>query len=217
MNDKMVNAGQNKETGENPKAEQKPEEAFFQEAALFLAETYGRMLDEREQLKTVIDAGVIPYTEEMAIRDLSAVSVECNIGRVQTGNISNIPERIAVLLDCGYVEEMNRRLNREMDEIVKEHSYVCWKIEIVETAVRERMTRMQRAIFIRIFVKHLSMRQIRKNYKKSIEFRKIRAERDGAVSSIAEELELVSSLCGSDCGYVRRLGAETAGFGNVEA
>lgn len=166
MNDKMVNAGQNKETGENPKAEQKPEEAFFQEAALFLAETYGRMLDEREQLKTVIDAGVIPYTEEMAIRDLSAVSVECNIGRVQTGNISNIPERIAVLLDCGYVEEMNRRLNREMDEIVKEHSYVCWKIEIVETAVRERMDNKEKAVFERIFLEKKTYRQICAAYKK---------------------------------------------------
>lgn len=101
MNDKTVNAGQNQEAGQNPKAEQDSGEVFFQEAALFLAETYGRMLDDRVQLKALIDAGVIPYTEEMAIRDLSAVSVGYNTERVQTSNISNIPERIAALLDSG--------------------------------------------------------------------------------------------------------------------
>ncbi len=109
MNDKTVSAGQNQEAGQNLKAEQDSGEVFFQEAALFRAETYGKMLDDRVQLKALIDAGVIPYTEEMAIRDLSAVSVGYDTERVQTSNISNIPERIAALLDSGYVEKMNRR------------------------------------------------------------------------------------------------------------
>ena len=96
MNDKTVSAGQNQEAGQNLKAEQDSGEVFFQEAALFLAETYGKMLDDRVQLKALIDAGVIPYTEEMAIRDLSAVSVGYDTERVQTSNISNIPERIEI-------------------------------------------------------------------------------------------------------------------------
>lgn len=147
MNDKTVNAGQNQEAGQNPKAEQDSGEVFFQEAALFLAETYGRMLDDRVQLKALIDAGVIPYTEEMAIRDLSAVSVGYNTERVQTSNISNIPERIAALLDSGYVEKMNRRLKQEMAETARDYAYLCWKIETVETAMRERMSKKEQDIF----------------------------------------------------------------------
>lgn len=166
MNDKMVNAGQNHETGQNPKAEQKYEEVFFQEAALFLAEVYGRMLDDRERIKMAIDAGVIPYTKKMAIRDLSAVSAGCDIGRVQTGKVSNIPEQIAVLLDSGYVEKMNRRLEREMDEMVRDYTYLCWKIEIVETAVGERMDNKEKAVFERLFIEKKTYRQICAAYKK---------------------------------------------------
>ena len=114
----------------------------FPALALFLSKTYGQMLKDREQLKAVIDAGVPVYTEEMAIRDLSAISIDYESDRVQTSSISNVPERIAELLDNGYVEKMNRKLRREMAETVKGYSYLCWKIEVVETDMRDICARI---------------------------------------------------------------------------
>ena len=89
--------------------------------ALFLAQSYGQMLKDRERLKAVIDAGVPIYTKEMALRDLASISIDYESERVQTSNISNVPLRITELLDNGYVEKMNRKLRREMDESVKEY------------------------------------------------------------------------------------------------
>ena len=43
--------------------------------ALFLAQSYGQMLKDRERLKAVIDAGVPIYTKEMAFRDLASASI----------------------------------------------------------------------------------------------------------------------------------------------
>src|SRR5699024_5313686 len=63
-----------------------------------------------ERLKAVIDAGVPVYTKEMAIRYLSSISIDYESDRVQTSNISRVPELIAELLDGGYVEKMNRFL-----------------------------------------------------------------------------------------------------------
>ena len=134
--------------------------------ALFLAQSYGQMLKDRERLKAVIDAGVPIYTKEMAFRDLASISIDYESERVQTSNISNIPLRITELLDNGYVEKVNRKLRREMDESVKEYGYLCWKIEVVETAMRERMDKKERAIFERIFTKGKSYRQVCKAYKK---------------------------------------------------
>ena len=112
----------------------------FPELALFLAKSYGQMLKDQERLKAVIDAGVPIYTKEMALRDLASISIDHESERVQTSNISNVPLRITELLDNGYVEKTNRKLRREMDESVKEYGYLCWKIALVETAMRERMS-----------------------------------------------------------------------------
>ena len=62
--------------------------------ALFLAQSYGQMLKDRERLKAVIDAGVPIYTKEMAFRDLASISIDYESERVQTSNISNVPLRI---------------------------------------------------------------------------------------------------------------------------
>ena len=142
---------------------QKPD---FPELALFLAQSYGQMLKDRDYLKSVIDAGVQPYTKEMAIADLTAISIDYESDRVQTSNISNVPQRVIELLDAGYVEKINRRLRRDMEKAVKDHAYLCWKIEIVETAMQERMDKKERAIFERVFVRGKSYREICKAYKK---------------------------------------------------
>ena len=154
------------EHAEQDHEEQNTAAPDFLALALFLAKSYGQMLKERERLKAVIDAGVPIYTKEMALRDLASVSIDYESERVQISNISNVPLRIVELLDNGYVEKVNRKLRREMDESVKEYGYLCWKIALVETALRERMDKKERAIFERIFTKGKSYRQVCKAYKK---------------------------------------------------
>ena len=156
------------------------------------------MLKDRERLKAMIDAGVPIYTKEMALRDLTSTSIDYESERVQTSNISNIPLRIIELLDNGYVEKMNRKLRREVDESVKEYGYLCWKIALVETAMRERMDQMERAIFIRVYARGYTFSQLKKAYKKRLCNRQICAAKEAALKALADEITVRSVLGESD-------------------
>ena len=166
--------------------------------ALFLAQSYGQMLKDRERLKAVIDAGVPIYTKEMALRDLASISIDYESERVQTSNISNVPLRITELLDNGYVEKVNRKLRREMDESVKEYGYLSWKIEVVETAMRERMDKKEQGIFTRIFVRGYTFSQLKKAYKKRLCNRQICAAKEAALKALADEITVRSALGEAD-------------------
>lgn len=180
---------------EQDKKEQDTAVPDCSELALFLAKSYGQMLKDREQLQSVLDAGVPIYTKEMAIRDLSSVSIDYETDRVQISNISNIPLRITELLDHGYVEKMNRRLRREMDESVKEYGYLCWKIEVVETAMRERMDQRERAIFERMFARGKSYREICKAYKRgTLHNKQVSQIKQRCLQAIANHLKNISSF-----------------------
>ena len=170
----------------------------FLALALFLAQSYGQMLKDREQLKAVIDAGVPIYTKEMALRDLASISIDYESERVQTSNISNVPLRITELLDNGYVEKMNRKLRREMDESVKEYGYLSWKIEVVETAMRERMDKKEQGIFTRIFVRGYTFSQLKKAYKKRLCNRQICVAKEAALKALADEITVRSVLGEAD-------------------
>lgn len=180
---------------EQDKKEQDTAVPDCSELALFLAKSYGQMLKDRERLQSVLDAGVPIYTKEMAIRDLSSVSIDYETDRVQTSNISNVPLRIAELLDHGYVEKMNRRLRREMDDSVKEYGYLCWKIEVVETTMRERMDQRERAIFERMFARGKSYREICKAYKRgTLHNKQVSQIKQRCLQAIANHLKNISSF-----------------------
>ena len=180
---------------EQDKKEQDTAVPDCSELALFLAKSYGQMLKDREQLQSVLDAGVPIYTKEMAIRDLSSVSIDYETDRVQISNISNIPLRITELLDNGYVEKMNRKLHREMDESVKEYGYLCWKIEVVETAMRERMDQRERAIFERMFARGKSYREICKAYKRgTLHNKQVSQIKQRCLQAIANHLKNITSF-----------------------
>ena len=170
----------------------------FPELVLFLAKSYGQMLKDQERLNAVIDAGVPIYTKEMALRDLASVSIDYESERVQTSNISNVPLRITELLDNGYVEKMNRKLRREMDESVKEYGYLCWKIALVETAMRERMDKKERAIFIRVYVRGYTFSQLKKAYKKRLCNRQICVAKEAALKALADEITVRSVVGEAD-------------------
>lgn len=186
---------ENRKHTEQDKKEQDTTVPDCSELALFLAKSYGQMLKDRERLQSVLDAGVPIYTKEMAIRDLSSVSIDYETDRVQTSNISNVPLRIAELLDHGYVEKMNRRLRREMDDSVKEYGYLCWKIEVVETAMRERMDQRERAIFERMFARGKSYSEICKAYKRgTLHNKQVSQIKQRCLQAIANHLKNISSF-----------------------
>ena len=167
----------------------------FSALALFLTKSYGQMLKDQEQLKAVIDAGVLVYTKEIAIRDLSSISIDYESDRVQTSNISNVPERIAELLDNGYVEKMNRKLRWEMAETVKAYGYLSWKIEVVETAMAERMEGMERAVFERLFVRGKTYRQVCKAYKKgTLHNKQVSQIKKKCIQAVADHLKMISGF-----------------------
>lgn len=186
------------EHAEQDHEEQNTAAPDFLALALFLAKSYGQMLKERERLKAVIDAGVPIYTKEMALRDLASVSIDYESERVQISNISNVPLRIVELLDNGYVEKVNRKLRREMDESVKEYGYLCWKIALVETALRERMDKKEQGIFTRIFVRGYTFSQLKKAYKKRLCNRQICVAKEAALKALADEITVRSVLGEAD-------------------
>ena len=162
-------------------------------AALFLAKSYGNMLKEKEFNDKVL-SGELVYTVEMAIADLTKVTAtmgsETGV-RVQTNSISNQPERIAILLDEGYVEKRNRELYGSIINDVEGREYLAWKLSVIETAMQERMDSMERAVFKRLFLKHMTYQQIREAYhKRTLHNRDISASRTSVLEMIAKELAL---------------------------
>ena len=131
----------------------------------------------------------------MAFRDLASISIDYESERVQTSNISNVPLRITELLDNGYVEKVNRKLRREMDESVKEYGYLCWKIALVETAMRERMDKKEQAIFERMFARGKSYRQVCKAYKKgTLHNKQVSQIKQRCLQAIANHLKNITSF-----------------------
>lgn len=201
MDDKERLSGADAEIRDHTEQGQEIQDAAspdFPALALFLANSYGQMLKDRERLKAVIDAGVPIYTREMAIRDLASISIDNESDRVQTSNISNIPLRISELLDNGYVEKMNRKLRREMDESVKEYGYLSWKMDVVETTMQERMDKNERAIFERIYVRGYTFSQLKKAYKKLLYNFQICDEKRMAMKDLADEISVRSVIGESD-------------------
>ena len=84
-----------------PKKEKYEIEERFLTEALLLAGSYSDAVKEKKQLQDLM-TGEFEYTEDMAIQDLIGGGQQEG-ERVQTSNISNIPERAAILLADGYV------------------------------------------------------------------------------------------------------------------
>ena len=162
-------------------------------AALYLASSYGNMLKEKAYIEKVL-SGEYLYTEDDALMELisTTAAAELDTGvRVQASNISNTTERIGLLLAGGFVERRNREIFREVMEDKEGQAYLYWKLDVVETAMRERMDSMERAVFKRLFVKHMTYKQIREACKKDKLFdRSINDRRRSALLMIEREIRL---------------------------
>ena len=100
-----------------PKKEKYEIEERFLTEALLLAGSYSDAVKEKKQLQDLM-TGEFEYTEDMAIQDLIGGGQQEG-ERVQTSNISNIPERAAILLADGYVEKQKYRMQKEAQLLLR--------------------------------------------------------------------------------------------------
>lgn len=166
------------------------EERFLQEA-LLLAESYSMILIERKDLHDLLTGNFV-YTEDMAIQELMGGGQQEG-ERVQTSNISNIPERIAILLADGYVEKKRKQMQREAQQQIQEYRRLCDKIQIVETAMAERMDARTQAVFRCLYIERKPWSRVRDEYRNHMDDQQIRRAKEKAIMAIAEELALVAS------------------------
>lgn len=171
---------------------EKPEAKAYDEemtaAASFLAENFASLCRRQQRLQTLKDFGPIRYTEGMAIRDLSAVSIRTDSDKVQSSNISNVPERILMTLEDGYVEKMQNRMNREYKDTCRELEYVNWQLDVIRTAMQERMTQEERVIFRYLFQHGMSVRDVRRQSGETLSIGKISKCRKRCIAKTGEEL-----------------------------
>lgn len=167
------------------------EERFLQEA-LLLASSYKSNVQDKEYLEDMM-AGIFEYTEDMAIQDLMGGGQQDG-ERVQTSNISNQPERIAILLMSGYVEKQKARMQKEAQEQMDQYLELCRQIQIVDTAMEERMEPRTQAVFRCLYIEKKPWSKVRDEYGNHLRSQQISDARDKGILAIAEELELTEQL-----------------------
>ena len=163
-------------------------EQKYMEEAIRLAQNYSNNKKIR-QFQDELRAGKVLYTREMAIADLTGGAIDYGAERVQTSNISNIPERVAIKLSEGYVEKMNARMVRESMLGAEEYLKLCEDIEIVNTAGK-RMQPFDRAVFTGLFLQKLTFRQLIDQCPRVISNMTICRARDRALEVLAKEVML---------------------------
>lgn len=171
----------------------------YYRAALLLSRTYPAMKSERENIRKW-QTGEKKYTEDDALEDLVSVTPkgDNDLGvAVQTSGTSDKTASVAMKLASGYVKKRQAQIMRELfsTEMLEHISYLDWKIEIVEAAMSERMTKLQRVIYQLIFFKGYSYSKLvgGNKGKKRLNDWKINSEKNKAIDAVAGELKLMDS------------------------
>ncbi len=180
------------------------QEIQYIQCAMKLAADYPFLLKEHDRLIQRLD-GSWAYTKEMAIADLDSLTVSYDMERVQSSNISNPSERIAMKLTDEYMRRKQEEYNREHDRCLQECKYVDWKLDTIETAIRERMDGLQRHVFRLVFVQGLTFRETREILGEKVCNRKIVDAKKMIWQQISKELQ-AQALTNSR--YVKMLMAE---------
>lgn len=179
------------------------EERFLQEA-LLLAGSYKSNVQDKKYLKDMM-TGNFEYTEDMAIQDLMGGGQQDG-ERVQTSNISNQPERIAILLMSGYVEKQKARMQKEAQEQMEQYLELCRQIQIVDTAMAERMEPRTKTVFIQLYIERRKKSLVVDEYRNHLHRPQVDRAMTDAIEAIAEELAYRDFL--EDC---EREGDQTDG------
>ena len=165
-------------------------EETVKKIASYLAVNFSSLLKRQKRLKTLKEFGPIRYTEDMAVADLASISVNTGSDRVQTSGISKVPERVAMLLESGYVEKMQEKMNQEYEDLCRELEYVSWQLDIINVAMEEQMTERQRVIFRWVYLEKISLRYIQENLMPQFSLFTIKAARDKALQCLEAEVQM---------------------------
>lgn len=161
--------------------------------ASMLVRSYSAMLQMRDNLRDFLENGCT-YTEDDAIAELTNVSVHWNFDRVQGSHIPNQPAEITAKLLDGYVDKRRKQIKREMGNAQYALDYLNWKIDVVDTAVTERLTKFEKSIFLRLFIRHWTFREIRQAYRKKLYNWQITAAENQIIAAVAAELQTRSCV-----------------------
>ena len=170
-----------------PKKETYKIDERYIEEALLLAGRYSESVKRRDQLRNLI-TGNFEYTKDMAIRDLIGGGVRYDTERVQTSNISNQPERIAILLDNDFVWKERRRIQEEARKYKMELDILNRELAVIEVAMKERMDARTRAVFRCLYIEHLPWSRVKDEFSNHLKPQQISKARNAAIRAIAEEI-----------------------------
>lgn len=169
----------------------------YSNAALFLSRTYPAMKSERENIRKWQD-GERKYTEDDALEELISITSKNDeaLGvRVQVSGTSDPTGDIATLLASGYVKKRQNEITQQLftPEMMEYTDYLDWKIGIVDTAMAERMTRLQSGLFKQLFIKRRTFAEIRNGFKRKGPGRQmgnwtIKNEKEKILQAITDEV-----------------------------
>lgn len=187
-----------------------PKEPRYLNEAMFLAESYTKMLEEREWLRKRI-AGNWTYTKEMAIAELDSITVAYDNERVQSSNISNPTERIALKLTDEYMARKQAEMNAERDACIADLEYLEWKIGVVETVIRERLDDELKDLFTLQYKGKRTYRETKdilvKKRERKVCNDKIKKQKDSILGFLVREL-ILRSNAQADEQFIERLRQE---------
>ena len=158
--------------------------------ASWLAANFSSLSKRQKRLKTLKEFGPIRYTEDMAVANLTSISVNTGSDKVQTSGISKVPERVAIMLESGYVEKMQEKMNQEYEDLCRELEYVSWQLDIIDAAMEERMTERQRVVFRWGYLERMSLRYIHDNLMPECSLGTIKNTWDKAILLLEEEIRM---------------------------
>ena len=180
-----------------PKKETYKIDERYIEEALLLAGRYPESVKRRDQLRNLM-TGDFEYTKDMAIRDLIGGGVRYDTERVQTSNISNQPERIAILLDNDFVWKERRRIQEEARKYKMELDILNRELAVIEVAMSERMDVRTRAVFRCLYIEHLPWSRVKDEFSNHLKPQQISKARNAAIRAIAEEIMSLAYCTGED-------------------
>ena len=180
-----------------PKKETYKIDERYIEEALLLAGRYSESVKRRDQLRNLM-TGDFEYTKDMAIRDLIGGGVRYDTERVQTSNISNQPERIAILLDNDFVLKERRRIQEEAWKYKMELDILNRELAVIEVAMSERMDVRTRAVFRCLYIEHLPWSRGKDEFSNHLKPQQISNARNAAIRAIAEEIMSLAYCTGED-------------------
>ena len=180
-----------------PKKETYKIDERYIEEALLLAGRYSESVKRRDQLRNLM-TGDFEYTKDMAIRDLIGGGVRYDTERVQTSNISNQPERIAILLDNDFVWKERRRIQEEARKYKMELDILNRELAVIEVAMSERMDVRTRAVFRCLYIEHLPWSRVKDEFSNHLKPQQISKARTAAIRASAEEIMSLAYCTGED-------------------